>query len=170
MRRLSEGWEHYRGNLGGVWEAWRGKAASDNVTWEKVAMPHCFNTFDAVDPDRAYYQGPGWYRTRRRRIFRRRRESSPSDNRRSLLKQFPARNRHSFGVACLTISALHRPPRILRRPCEGHPATPFQWINPAPATSHRRAFSVKVSFNGFAGFLTEPSTTGGKSNLARIIR
>src|SRR5215472_17461224 len=63
VRRLSEGWEHYRGNLGGVWEAWRGKAASDNVTWDKVAMPHCFNAFDAVDPDRAYYQGPGWYRT-----------------------------------------------------------------------------------------------------------
>ena len=63
VRRLSEGWEHYRGNLGGVWEAWRGTAASDNVSWDKVAMPHCFNAFDAVDPDRAYYQGPGWYRT-----------------------------------------------------------------------------------------------------------
>jgi beta-galactosidase len=63
VHRLSEGWEHYRGNLGGVWEAWRGKAASDNVTWDKVAMPHCFNAIDSVDPDRAYYQGPGWYRT-----------------------------------------------------------------------------------------------------------
>jgi beta-galactosidase len=62
-QRLSEGWEYYRGNLGGVWEAWRGKAASDNVSWDKVAMPHCFNATDAVDPDKAYYQGPGWYRT-----------------------------------------------------------------------------------------------------------
>jgi beta-galactosidase len=61
--RLSEGWEYYRGNLGGVWEAWRGKAASDNVAWDKVSVPHCFNATDAVDPDRAYYQGPGWYRT-----------------------------------------------------------------------------------------------------------
>jgi beta-galactosidase len=61
--RLAGGWEHYRGNLGGVWEAWRGKAASDNVTWDKVAVPHCFNANDAVDPDRAYYEGPGWYRT-----------------------------------------------------------------------------------------------------------
>ena len=26
-------------------------------------MPHCFNAFDAVDPDHAYYEGPGWYRT-----------------------------------------------------------------------------------------------------------
>src|SRR5215831_14477113 len=62
-RRLSDGWEYYRGNLGGVWEAWRGKAASDNVAWDKVTVPHCFNATDAVDPDRAYYQGPGWYRT-----------------------------------------------------------------------------------------------------------
>lgn len=60
---LNGGWEHYRGGLGGIWEVWRGKAASDNVTWEPVGMPHCFNAFDAVDPDRAYYQGPGWYRT-----------------------------------------------------------------------------------------------------------
>ena len=62
IHRLDEGWEHYRGNLGGIWEVWRGKAASDNVTWSKVAMPHCFNAWDAVDPDEAYYEGPGWYR------------------------------------------------------------------------------------------------------------
>jgi beta-galactosidase len=63
VRRLSEGWEHYRGGLGGFWEVWRGKAASDNVTWANVAMPHRFNAWDAVDPDHAYYEGPGWYRT-----------------------------------------------------------------------------------------------------------
>jgi beta-galactosidase len=62
VRRLSRGWEHYRGGLGGIWEVWRGKAASDNVAWDAVAMPHCFNAFDAVDPDHAYYEGPGWYR------------------------------------------------------------------------------------------------------------
>ena len=61
-QRLLEGWEHYRGSLGGIWEVWRGKKASDNVTWHSVAMPHCFNARDAVDPDQAYYQGPGWYR------------------------------------------------------------------------------------------------------------
>ena len=63
VQRLTNGWEFYRGNLGGVWEAFRGSAASDNVVWDKIdAMPHCFNARDAVDPDRAYYQGPGWYR------------------------------------------------------------------------------------------------------------
>jgi beta-galactosidase len=62
--RLLKGWEYYKGNIGGVWEAFRGKAASDNVAWDKIeSMPHCFNARDAVDPDQGYYQGPGWYRT-----------------------------------------------------------------------------------------------------------
>src|SRR4051812_22202825 len=61
--RLLKGWECYRGNLGSPWEAFRGKAASDNVGWDKIeSMPHCFNAYDAVDPDQGYYQGPGWYR------------------------------------------------------------------------------------------------------------
>ena len=62
-QRLSEGWEHYQGTLGSPWEVWRGEAASDNVTWSKVKLPHCFNGRDAVDPDVRYYQGPGWYRS-----------------------------------------------------------------------------------------------------------
>lgn len=61
--RLLTGWEHYRGQLGGIWEVWRGAKASDNVAWTPVELPHCFNARDAVDPDEAYYQGPGWYRT-----------------------------------------------------------------------------------------------------------
>ncbi|MFN0080269.1 MAG: sugar-binding domain-containing protein, partial [Prosthecobacter sp.] len=63
-QRLSEGWEHYQGSLGSTWEVWRGDAASDNVAWSKVTLPHCFNGRDAVDPDVRYYQGPGWYRTK----------------------------------------------------------------------------------------------------------
>src|ERR1700733_5595960 len=62
-RRLAEGWEHYRGSLSGIWEVWRGKAAAANVSWDKVTLPHCYNAWDAVDPDRPYYQGPAWYRT-----------------------------------------------------------------------------------------------------------
>ena len=62
-RRLLTGWEYRRGNLGGIWEAWR-KAADDTVRWQPVELPHCFNAFDAVDPDEPYYQGPGWYRAR----------------------------------------------------------------------------------------------------------
>jgi beta-galactosidase len=57
-------WEYYQGSLGSAWEVWRGEAASDNVTWNAVTLPHCFNGRDSVDPDVRYYQGPGWYRTK----------------------------------------------------------------------------------------------------------
>ena len=62
-QRLSDGWEYYQGSLGSIWEIWRGDAATDNVAWTPVKLPHCFNARDAVDPDVRYYQGPGWYRT-----------------------------------------------------------------------------------------------------------
>ena len=62
-QRLLTGWEHYRGSLSGPWEVWRGAKASDQVQWEKVELPHCFNARDAVDPDEVYYRGEGWYRT-----------------------------------------------------------------------------------------------------------
>ena len=62
-QRLLTGWGYRQGSLGGAWEAWR-KANDDATTWRTVEMPHCFNAYDAVDPDVPYYQGPGWYRTR----------------------------------------------------------------------------------------------------------
>jgi beta-galactosidase len=64
--RLNENWEFLKGDLGGIWEAVRPVKAGNPETlpiWEKVTLPHCFNAFDAVDPDVNYYQGPGWYRT-----------------------------------------------------------------------------------------------------------
>jgi beta-galactosidase len=63
-QRLVTGWEYYQGSMGSLWEIWRGNNATHNVTWTPVTLPHCFNARDAVDPDVAYYQGPGWYRTR----------------------------------------------------------------------------------------------------------
>lgn len=65
-KRLNQGWEHFRGSLGGVWEVWRQDKLNNhyNVPWHEVILPHCFNAFDAVDPDTIFYEGPGWYRTR----------------------------------------------------------------------------------------------------------
>jgi beta-galactosidase len=63
-QRLDSGWEFYQGTLGSTWEIWRGDKATDNVIWQPVTLPHCFNARDSVDPDVHYYQGPGWYRTR----------------------------------------------------------------------------------------------------------
>ncbi len=61
-KRLTDGWKYHKGTLGGVWEAWR-TVVDDTVTWQTIALPHCFNAEDAVDPDTPYYQGAGWYRT-----------------------------------------------------------------------------------------------------------
>jgi beta-galactosidase len=59
--KLTTGWEYFRGSLGGVWNVWRQDMAESTV-WRKVEVPHCFNAYDAVDPDQPYYEGPGWYR------------------------------------------------------------------------------------------------------------
>lgn len=64
--RLNNNWEFLKQDLGGIWEAVRPviKGNPESVpVWEKVNLPHCFNSRDAVDPDVNYYQGPGWYRT-----------------------------------------------------------------------------------------------------------
>jgi len=59
-------WEFLKGDLGGIWEGIRHapKGSQQWVPmWEKVSVPHCYNAFDAVNPDVNYYQGPAWYRT-----------------------------------------------------------------------------------------------------------
>lgn len=60
--RLTDGWEFVKGDLGSPYEAWRPKKRSRLPEWKQVQLPHCYNAFDAVDPDKPYYQGPAWYR------------------------------------------------------------------------------------------------------------
>ncbi len=61
---LRDGWSHFRGSLGGVWEVWRGFRFHTHYdpSWQSVDLPHSYNAFDCVDPDSCYYQGTGWYR------------------------------------------------------------------------------------------------------------
>ncbi len=47
--------------MDGPWEVWRG---DEIAVWEEVSLPHCFNHYDACDPDTPYYRGHGWYRIR----------------------------------------------------------------------------------------------------------
>ncbi|PZE20265.1 glycoside hydrolase family 2 protein [Paenibacillus xerothermodurans] len=65
-QRLTQGWEHHRGSLGGAWEVWRQDKLQNhyNVPWHGVELPHSYNALDVLDPDGKYYQGQGWYRTR----------------------------------------------------------------------------------------------------------
>ncbi|MGH9598352.1 MAG: twin-arginine translocation signal domain-containing protein, partial [Terracidiphilus sp.] len=61
MLPLDSGWEYYQGPLDGPWEVWHG---DEIAAWEPVSLPHCFNHYDACDPDTPYYRGHGWYRKR----------------------------------------------------------------------------------------------------------
>ncbi|WP_042166557.1 glycoside hydrolase family 2 TIM barrel-domain containing protein [Paenibacillus gorillae] len=63
-QRLIDGWQHYTGSLGGVWEVWRSDKLNNhyNVPWQEVKLPHSYNAYDVMDPNRTYYQGQGWYR------------------------------------------------------------------------------------------------------------
>jgi len=55
--RLSAGWEYHQGPLT-AGDAWK-----PDDSWKSVTLPHCFNAYDACDPDTPYYRGQGWYRT-----------------------------------------------------------------------------------------------------------
>jgi beta-galactosidase len=61
QRTLDSGWEFYRGPLDGRQQVWH---SEELVTWENVTLPHCFNHYDACDPDTPAYRGHGWYRTK----------------------------------------------------------------------------------------------------------
>ena len=60
-RRLDADWQFRRGPTDGIWEVWR---SEDNGLWQPASLPHCFNAYDACDPDQPYFRGQGWYRTR----------------------------------------------------------------------------------------------------------
>lgn len=63
--RLSEGWEFVRQELSGIDDVIESEKAanmSSKPSWQKVCLPHCYNSDDAVAPDVPYYKGIGWYR------------------------------------------------------------------------------------------------------------
>ena len=59
--RLDSGWEFHRGSIESVQDLWT--AVADGF-WQTIGLPHCFNGQDACDPDKPYFRGQGWYRTR----------------------------------------------------------------------------------------------------------
>ena len=56
---LATGWEYYQGPLDPRFQVWN---SEELVTWSKVTVPHCFNAYDACDPDTPAYRGQGCYR------------------------------------------------------------------------------------------------------------
>jgi len=61
VTRLDGGWQFRRETAGEVRDVWLSEA---NDPWQQVVLPHCFNGMDACDPDKPYFRGQGWYRTR----------------------------------------------------------------------------------------------------------
>jgi beta-galactosidase len=61
VRRLDTGWQYREGALAGVGTAWR---VQDEGLWSATQLPHCMNGMDSCDPDKPYFRGQGWYRTR----------------------------------------------------------------------------------------------------------
>ena len=57
---LESGWEFCRETFGSPWEVWHVLTNG----WMPVQLPHCFNHYDACDPDTPAYRGQGWYRTK----------------------------------------------------------------------------------------------------------
>lgn len=65
VKRIDQGWDFLKSDLGGIWEAVRPVGAGNPESvplWQQVDLPHCYNALDAVDPTVNYYQGPSWYR------------------------------------------------------------------------------------------------------------
>ncbi|SEB49006.1 glycoside hydrolase family 2 TIM barrel-domain containing protein [Terriglobus roseus] len=58
VTQLEKDWEFYQGPLE-PWQVWH---SEELVTWEPQTVPHCFNHYDACDPDSPAYRGSGWYR------------------------------------------------------------------------------------------------------------
>ena len=56
---LAHDWKFLRDESPDAWQA-----AFDDSSWKTVSVPHCFNADDTFLPQRGYYRGPAWYRTR----------------------------------------------------------------------------------------------------------
>ncbi|MGA8110856.1 MAG: glycoside hydrolase family 2 TIM barrel-domain containing protein [Acidobacteriaceae bacterium] len=61
LSRTLTDWEYYQGPLDPHFQVWN---SEEIVVWGPVSLPHCFNHYDACDPETPAYRGQGWYRTR----------------------------------------------------------------------------------------------------------
>ncbi len=60
-KRLDTGWEFHRGILENASDVWD---RTTSGSWAPTELPHSFNALNECDPDRPYFRGQGWYRTR----------------------------------------------------------------------------------------------------------
>lgn len=56
IETINESWDFYKGSLDNPF------LNDDAVSWEKVTIPHSWNTKDILDDEDGYYRGDGWYK------------------------------------------------------------------------------------------------------------
>lgn len=52
-KTINSNWDFYKGDI---------KSSANQVSWEKVSVPHSWNTLDVMDDEPGYYRGPGHYK------------------------------------------------------------------------------------------------------------
>jgi beta-galactosidase len=56
VETINDSWNFYKGNISEPF------SSEINVDWEKVTLPHSWNTQDILDDEDGYYRGVGWYK------------------------------------------------------------------------------------------------------------
>jgi beta-galactosidase len=55
VETINDSWSFYKGEINEPF------SSETNVDWEKVTLPHSWNTQDILDDEDGYYKGDGWY-------------------------------------------------------------------------------------------------------------
>jgi len=56
IETINDSWNFYKGNIESPF------SEDLDVEWEKVTIPHSWNTEDILDDEDGYYRGEGWYK------------------------------------------------------------------------------------------------------------
>ncbi len=56
VETINDVWNFYKGEINNPF------TNTSNVVWEKVDIPHSWNTLDILDDEDGYYRGDGWYK------------------------------------------------------------------------------------------------------------
>ncbi|XHR96411.1 sugar-binding domain-containing protein [Mucilaginibacter sp. UC70_90] len=54
---INTSWAFHKGDIAGL-----PAATTDDSAWQKISLPHSWNTTDANDDEPGYYRGIGWYK------------------------------------------------------------------------------------------------------------
>lgn len=56
IETINDAWDFYKGKIEKPF------ANDEAQNWEKITLPHSWNTQDILDDEDGYYRGEGWYK------------------------------------------------------------------------------------------------------------